>query len=96
VADLNVSAHRGGIPWSRHTRATVPEPTSKCWANSRELQCVTPYFFGGGAVHDACGFVAGPVFITVCREMEYRRATAAHEFAIQPNSTARQLQARSI
>jgi hypothetical protein len=48
VENLNVSARQGWMPYSRHALATAEKLIPKCLASSRELQCVTPSFFGGG------------------------------------------------
>ena len=42
VEDLNVSTFQGWMPCTRHTRVTVPFPTSRCDTRSCESQCVTP------------------------------------------------------
>ena len=49
VENLNVSTRHGATPTSRHALATVVLLVFRCCANSREDQCVTPYFFGGGS-----------------------------------------------
>ena len=41
VEDLNVSTLQGWMPCTRHTRVTVPSPTSTCDTRSCESQCVT-------------------------------------------------------
>jgi hypothetical protein len=48
VENLNVSARHGWIRYSRHALATAEKLIPKWLANSRELQCVTPSFGGGG------------------------------------------------
>lgn len=49
VENLNVSTRHGWTPYSRHAVATVLFPMPRCRASSLVDQCVTPYFFGGGA-----------------------------------------------
>ena len=39
---LDVSTLQGWMPCTRHTRVTVPFPTSTCDTRSCESQCVTP------------------------------------------------------
>ena len=46
---MNVSTGHGCTPYSRHAVAIVPLLIPRWRPNSREDQCVTPYFFGGGA-----------------------------------------------
>jgi hypothetical protein len=48
VENLNVCARHGCTPYSRQARATVALPTFNRAPSSREDQCVTPSFFGGG------------------------------------------------
>jgi hypothetical protein len=49
VENLNVSTRHGATPTSRQALATAGELVFQCVASSREDQCVTPYFRGGGS-----------------------------------------------
>src|SRR5660397_45839 len=49
VENLKVSTRQGCTPYSCHAVATVRFPIPRWRPSSREDQCVTPYFFGGGA-----------------------------------------------
>src|SRR4029077_7087484 len=48
VENRNDSARHGLMPYARHARATEVLLIFNCAANSREDQCVTPSFLGGG------------------------------------------------
>ena len=48
MENRNDSARQGWTRYSRHARATVASPIPRCAASSRDDQCVTAYFFGGG------------------------------------------------
>src|SRR5262249_9721032 len=48
VENLNVSDRHGATPYAFQARATVLFTTPRRAARSREDQCVTPSFFGGG------------------------------------------------